>query len=73
MMTKRRDVIKIIATAAAAQGVIFTVTREGSRHTVYDLDGIKIPIPRHNEIGNPLAEVIYKEAAAKLGKDWWKK
>ena len=58
MMTKRRDIIKIIATAAVAQGVTFTVTREGSRH---------------NEIGNRMAEVIYKEAAAKLGKDWWKK
>jgi alpha-L-fucosidase len=73
MMTKRRDIIKIIATAAAAQGVSFTVSREGSRHTVHDLDGIKIPIARHNEIGNQMAEVIYKEAAAKLGKDWWKK
>ena len=73
MMTKRRDIIKIIAAAAAAQAVTFTVTREGSRHTVYDLDGIKIPIPRHNEIGNRMAEVIYKEVAAKLGKDWWKK
>ncbi len=28
---------------------------------------------RHNEIGNRMAEVIYKGAAAKLGKDWWKK
>jgi hypothetical protein len=28
---------------------------------------------RHNEIGNRMAEVIDKEAAAKLGKDWWKK
>ena len=72
MMTKGRDIIKIIATAAADQGVTFTITREGSR-TVYDLDGIKIPIARHNEIGNRMAAVIYKEAAAKLGKDWWKK
>jgi hypothetical protein len=73
MMTKRRDIIKIIATAAANQGLTFKITREGSRHTVYDLDGMKIPIARHNEIGNQMAEVIYKEAAAKLGKDWWKK
>jgi len=73
MMTKRRDIIKIIATAAANQGLTFTITREGSRHTVYDLDGIKVPIARHNEIGTQMAEVIYKEAAAKLGKDWWKK
>jgi hypothetical protein len=62
-----------VSTATAAQGVTFTVSREGSRHTVYDLDGIKIPIARHNEIGNRMTEVIYKEAAAKLGKDWWKK
>jgi hypothetical protein len=74
MMTKRRDIIKIIATAATDQGMSFTVTREGSRHTVYDsrhtvydLDGINIPIARHNEIGNRMAEVIYKEAAGKLG------
>ena len=72
-MTKRRDIIKTIVTAAAAQGIPFTVSREGSRHTVYDLDGIKIPIARHSKIGNRMAEVIYKEAAAKLGKDWWKK
>lgn len=72
-MTKRRDIIRTIATVAADQGIAFTIFREGSRHTVYDLDGIKIPIARHNEIGNLMAEVIYKEAAAKLGKDWWKK
>ena len=72
-MTKRRDIIKTIAMAAAGRGITFTVSREGARHTVYDLDGIKIPIARHNEIGNRMAEVIYKEAAAKLGKDWWKK
>ena len=72
-MTKRRDIIKTIATAATDQGIPFTVSREGSRHTVYDLDGIKIPKARHSEIGNRMAEVIYKEAAAKLGKDWWKK
>lgn len=72
-MTRRRDIIKSIATVAAEQGITFTVSREGSQHTVYDLGGIKIPIARHNEIGNRMAEVIYKEAAAKLGKDWWKK
>ena len=72
-MTKRRDIIKTIATAAADQGIAFTVSREGARHTVYDLDGDMIPIARHNEIGNRMAEVIYKEAAAELGKDWWKK
>jgi hypothetical protein len=74
MMTKRRDITRgITAAAATTQGVTFTLTREGARHTVYDLGGIKIPIARHSEIGDRMAEVIYKEAAAKLGKDWWKK
>ena len=73
MMTKRRDIIRGIAAAAAAQGVTFTLTCEGSRHAVYDLGGIKIPIARRGEIGDRMAEVIYKEAAAKLGTDWWKK
>ena len=63
------------ATAAGTkdQGITFTASREGARHTIYDLDGDMIPIARHHEIGNRMAEVIYKEAAAKLGKDWWKK
>lgn len=47
--------------------------REGANHTVYSLDGLMIPIARHNEIDNQLAEIIYKECAAKLGRDWWRK
>lgn len=31
-----------------------------------------IPIAGHNEIGNRMAEIIFKECADKLGKDWWK-
>jgi hypothetical protein len=31
-----------------------------------------IPIARHNQIDNMMAVIIYKECAAKLGKDWWK-
>lgn len=32
----------------------------------------QIPIGRHNDLDNQMAEIIYKEAAAKLGKRWWK-
>jgi hypothetical protein len=32
-----------------------------------------VPIARHNEIDNHMAEIIYKECADKLGKDWWRK
>ena len=72
MVTKRRDLVKTIKDAAKAAGLSFDVAREGANHTVYDLDGLMIPIARHIEIGNQMAEVIKKQAAAKLGKDWWK-
>ncbi|MTD17327.1 hypothetical protein GIS00_25680 [Nakamurella sp. YIM 132087] len=71
-MTKRRDIIAAIARAAAEAGVEWVVAREGANHTVYNLGGIMIPIPRHNEIDNRMAQVIYKEAAEKLGKGWWR-
>ena len=71
-MAKRRDVITRITKAAAAAGLTWKIEREGARHTVYTLDGLRIPIPRHTEIGEGLTEDIYKECAAKLGKGWWR-
>jgi hypothetical protein len=47
--------------------------REGANHTVYSLDGLLIPIARHSEIDNQMAEIIYKECAAKLGRGWWRR
>jgi hypothetical protein len=71
-MTKRRDIIKTIKQAAKDAKLTFELAHEGSNHTVYNLDGLMIPIGRHNEIDNRMAAIIYKECAAKLGKDWWK-
>ena len=48
------------------------VAREGANHTVYSLDGVMIPIPRHREIGEGLTDEIRKQAGAKLGKGWWR-
>ena len=71
-MTKRRDIIKVIGTKAKEQGISFDLVREGSNHSLFSLDGLLIPIARHNEIGNRMAATIYGECAEKLGKDWWK-
>jgi hypothetical protein len=71
-MTKRRDVIATIGEAARRAGLTWSKAREGANHTVYQLDGLKIPIARHGEIDNRMAEIIYKECQAKLGKGWWK-
>ncbi|OOL32060.1 hypothetical protein GQ85_09790 [Rhodococcus rhodochrous] len=71
-MAKRRDIPRNLRNAAKAAGLAVEVT-EGGRHTIVDIDGLVIPVPRHNEVKELTTTAIYKEAAAKLGKDWWKK
>jgi hypothetical protein len=72
-VTKPRDIVKRITKEAKAQGLIFELDREGAKHTVYKLDGVTIPVPRHREVNEVTTEGIYKECAEKLGKDWWRK
>lgn len=69
---KRRDLIRRIAKAAAKQGVTWDVERDGGRHTVYTLDGLRIIVPRHNEINEITAQGILKDCEPKLGKGWWR-
>lgn len=45
--------------------------REGGNHTLL-IDALRIPVGRHSEIPDVMAEKIYIEAEPKLGKDWWK-
>ena len=71
-MTQRRALIKQISRAAKAMDLTWEVAREGANHTVYSLDGVMIPIPRHREIGEGLTDEIRKQAGAKLGKGWWR-
>lgn len=47
--------------------------REGAKHTIYLIDGVMIPIPRHSEIDRYTAEAIYKECEPILGKGWWRR
>ncbi|WP_158884439.1 hypothetical protein [Amycolatopsis anabasis] len=70
---KRREVIKKIAAAAKKHEAEWVLAREGANHTVYTLNGVVIPIPRHNELGEIFAADIFKECEEVLGKGWWKK
>ncbi|SIJ39159.1 Conserved protein of uncharacterised function, possible phage protein, Gp92 [Mycobacteroides abscessus subsp. bolletii] len=70
-MTKRREILKKLRDGAKAADVE-PEEREGGRHTLIILDGLRIPVGRHSEIPDRDAEKIYKEAEPKLGKDWWK-
>jgi hypothetical protein len=35
------------------------------------LDGLRIPVPNHREIAEGAARSIMRQAAAKLGEEWW--
>lgn len=69
---KRRDLVRRIKNAAKDSDVEFGLDREGANHSVYDVGGCMIPVPRHNEIGEGLAKDIFKQCEETLGKDWWK-
>lgn len=65
---KRQVVLKKIAKAAKKRGMDWSLDRHGANHHIYDLDGLKIPVGRHSELGNGYAEMIWTECEAKLGK-----
>jgi hypothetical protein len=69
---KRRHVIRAIGQEAKRQGVVWELSREGGRHSVYQLGQTMIPVPRHTEIDDQLATMIFKECAGELGKGWWR-
>lgn len=64
--------IKRISTAAKSQGLTWELERQGANHEVWSVDGLMIPIARHREFGNRVAEMIWKECEARLGEDWWR-
>ena len=71
-MTKARALEKRIRQEAKRQGVSWTLVRQGANHTVCELDGIVVPIPRHAELGEGLTREIYRQCEPKLGKGWWR-
>ena len=69
---KREALVQRIRKAANAAGITFEMTRQGANHEVWRCGGSTVPIPRHREIAERLAEKIFKEVEADLGKDWWR-
>ena len=69
---KRRELLKRIAAEAKRQNMNWALDRQGANHDVFSLDGLIIPVPRHNEIGEGLAVTIFKECSPKLGERWWR-
>jgi hypothetical protein len=68
---RRADLIRAIAREAKRQGVAWAIAREGANHTIFTLGRLRLPIPRHVEIGERLARAILDETEAELGRRWW--
>jgi len=68
---KRRDLIRQFRDAAGDAEFEFVSLRNTGGHEVFSLDGLRIPIPNHREIAEGTARSIMRQAAAKLGEDWW--
>jgi len=70
---KRRDLVKRVAREAKRRGVEWRFCREGGNHSIYLLDGMVVPIPRHNEVCENTAMDIFRDCQDVLGKDWWRR
>jgi hypothetical protein len=70
---KRLDLIRSIASTARATGLRWTLVRQGSGHEVWDIDGLRVIIPRHRELNERTAGQIMRLLEDKLGPDWWRR
>ena len=68
---KRSEVLKRIRKAAKARGVEYA-EQELTRHTGITVGGISTTVPRHSEIQDLMAQVIFKQLESVLGKGWWR-
>ena len=71
-MTTRAHVLSTIQKEANRRGVTWTLVREGGNHTIYALNGVIVPIARHNEFEARYTEMVYKECEPVFGKGWWR-
>jgi predicted RNA binding protein YcfA (HicA-like mRNA interferase family) len=68
---KRRDLLRQLRDAANDSGLEFTSLRNTGGHEVFSLDGLRIAVPKHREIAEGTAKSIMRQAAVKLGEEWW--
>ena len=68
---KRRDLIRQLRDAGDDAGLEFTSLRNTGGHEVFSLEGLRIPIPNHGEVAEGTVRSIMRQAAAKLGEEWW--
>ncbi|MGC5365711.1 hypothetical protein ACPXCE_29250 [Streptomyces sp. DT24] len=52
---EKRVLLRSLRQVAVGKGVDLVFVRQGSRHEVYAINGVLLPVPRHNEIAKGLA------------------
>ena len=70
---KRDELLRRIAQSARRQGVAWRLDRQGANHEIWRCGRTCVPVARHTEIGERLAQTMLKELEGELGKDWWRR
>jgi hypothetical protein len=69
---KRSELIRRIATTARRHGLTWEFVREGGDHEIWELDGQRVTIPRHREVGELTSGRILRDLEPRFGKRWWR-
>lgn len=64
---KRLDLIHAVSIAARDAGLLWVLLRQGASHEIWDLDGLRVTVPRHREIDDRTAGRIMRLLEDKLG------
>jgi len=64
--------LRLIGGAARSAGLEWLLVREGAGHEVWELDGIRVMVPRHREINERTALAILRVLEDRLGDRWWR-
>jgi mRNA interferase HicA len=54
-------------------GLRWMLVRQGGDHEVWDLDGIRVLVPRHREVNERTALRIRELLEDRLGDRWWQR
>ena len=71
-MVKRIDLIKKIRDEAKQNNLPFVVIDTRGKHDKLIFMGVRVPIPRHNQISTGTSESIMKLFEPYFGKNWWR-
>lgn len=70
---KRHELLQGIAKAARAQGVEWSLFRQGANHEIWRCGTLEVSVPRHRELNDITVAGICRRLEGVLGKDWWRR